>query len=272
MSTQARLVALACLATLVASAAAAAAGTPLKVTSSLDGKTVLPHRISWMAFPTIPTAQVKAVDYLIDGKLRWIGDASPSTYSYTGGYLVTSWLTPGLHTFTVRVIATNGDTASNSVTARVLPAPVPPAALVGSWQRTINTTNAPTPGSAGNPTDTITPDGTYTITFSREWIEDHFPGKFSISGSIKGNSGDGFELLSDWTPSSTSFHVQGAVSIQPFDVNTDQLGGSWCNWGGPGANYSWTVTGNTLTLTPIGGKDACSIRGFIWTGKWTRVG
>ena len=197
MSTQARLVALACLATLVASAAAAAAGTPLKVTSSLDGKTVLPHRISWMAFPTIPTPQVKAVDYLIDGKLRWIGDASPSTYSDTGGYLVTSWLTPGLHTFTVRVIATDGDTASDTVTARVLPAPVPPATLVGSWQRTINRANAPTPGSAGNPTDTITPDGTYTITFSRKWIEDHFPGKFSISGSINGNSGDGFELLSD---------------------------------------------------------------------------
>jgi hypothetical protein len=154
----------------------------------------------------------------------------------------------------------------------VLPAPVPPATLVGSWQRTINRANAPTPGSAGNPTDTITPDGTYTITFSRKWIEDHFPGKFSISGSINGNSGDGFELLSDWTPRSTGFHVQGAVSIQPFDVNTDQLGGSWCNWGGPGADYSWTVTGNTLALTPIGGKDACSIRGFIWTGKWTRVG
>jgi hypothetical protein len=31
------------------------------------------------------------------------------------------------------------------------------------------------------------------------------------------------------------------------------------------------VSGSVLTLTPIGGKDACSIRGFIWTGKWARV-
>jgi hypothetical protein len=77
--------------------------------------------------------------------------------------------------------------------------------------------------------------------------------------------------LTDWTPGPRSFHVQGAVSIQPFDGNTDQLGGSWCYWGGPGANYSWTVHGRVLTLTPFGGKDACSIRGFIWTGEWTRV-
>ena len=263
--------------------AASASASPalLKVTSSLDGKTVLPHRIPWIAFMSIPEAQINQVDYLIDGKLCWVGTGNPtkytgtssyySTYSDTGGYLVTSWLTPGLHKFTVRVIALNGQTGSDSVVARVLPAPIPPPALVGSWQRTINTANAPAPGSAGNPTDTITPDGTYTITFSRKWIEDHFPGKFSISGSIVGNSGDGFELLTDWTPGPTSFHVQGAVSIQPFDVNTDQLGGSWCYWGGPGANYSWTVTGRALTLTPIGGQDACSIRGFIWTGTWTRV-
>jgi hypothetical protein len=272
MSSQARFLSLVCLAALVAATVATAASNPLKVTSSLDGKAVLPHRISWIAYPTIATSQIKAVDYLIDGKLDWIGDASPSTYSDTDGYLVTSWLSPGLHRFTVRVVARNGDTAADTVTARVLPAPVPPAALVGSWQRTINTAGAPAPGSAGNPTSTITPDGTYTITFSQKWIEDHFPGKFSISGSIVGNSGDGFELLSDWTPGRATFHVQGAVSIQPFDVNTDQLGGSWCEWGGPAANYSWAVTGKVLTLKPVGGADACSIRGFIWTGRWTRIG
>ncbi len=276
-------VALICLAGLGAAPAVAASASPalLKVISSLDGKTVLPHRIFWLAFMSIPQAQISQVDYLIDGKLCWVGTGNPSTYpgtssyystySDSGGYLVTSWLTPGLHKFTVRVVALNGQTGSDTVVARVLPAPVPPAALVGSWQRTIKTADAPAPGSPGNPTETYTPDGTYTITFSRKWIEDHFPGKFSISGSIDGNTGDGFELLTDWTPGLHSFHFQGAVSIQPFNENTDQLGGSWCYWGGPGANYSWTVHGSALTLTPIGGTDACQIRGFIWTGTWTRI-
>ena len=107
-------VALICLAGLVVAPAATASATPLRVTSSLDGKTVLPHRISWMAFPTVPRAQIKEVDYLIDGKLCWVGHASPSTYSDTGGYLVTSWLTPGLHSFTVRVITLSGQTASDT--------------------------------------------------------------------------------------------------------------------------------------------------------------
>jgi hypothetical protein len=266
-----RIAALVFPATLIAATVAAASGTTLKVTSSLDGKTVLPHRIAWMAYSTVPTAQIKEIDYLIDGKLRWVGHDSRSTYSDTGGYLVTSWLTPGVHKFTVRAVSGNGQTASDTVAARVLPAPVPPAALVGSWTRTINTSDAPSPGSPGNPTDTDTPSGAYTITFSRKWIEDHFPGKFTISGSINGNTGDGFELLTDWTPKSSTFHVAGAISIQPFDGDTDQLGGSWCYWGGPGADYTWKVTGTTLTLEPAGGADACSIRGFIWTGKWTKI-
>jgi hypothetical protein len=259
-------------ATLISVAVATASSPTLHVTSSLDGMTVLPHRIAWMAYSTIPTAQIKEIDYLIDGRLRWIGHASRSTYSDTGGYLVTSWLTPGTHKFTVRTIALNGQMASDTVAARVLPAPIPPAALVGSWHRTIDTSDAPPPGSSGNPTDTDTPSGTYTITFSRKWIEDHFPGKFTISGSINGSTGDGFELLTDWTPKPSTFHVAGAISIQPFDGNTDQLGGSWCHWGGPGADYTWRVTGTTLTLAPVGGADPCIIRGFIWTGKWTKIG
>ena len=37
-------------------------------------------------------------------------------------------------------------------------------------------------------------------------------------------------------------------------------------------DYTWSVSGNTLTLMPVGGKDPCPLRGFIWTGDWTRAG
>jgi hypothetical protein len=38
------------------------------------------------------------------------------------------------------------------------------------------------------------------------------------------------------------------------------------------AKYNWTVSGSTLTLSPVGSHDACGIRGFVWAGTWTRVG
>jgi hypothetical protein len=40
---------------------------------------------------------------------------------------------------------------------------------------------------------------------------------------------------------------------------------------GPPATYTWSVNGDTLTLAPVGGRDACAIRGFVWAGQWTRV-
>ena len=49
-----------------------AATPPFAVTSSLDGKTVLPLRTRWLAYPKLPAAKIQEVDFLIDGKLRWI--------------------------------------------------------------------------------------------------------------------------------------------------------------------------------------------------------
>jgi hypothetical protein len=253
------------------SSMAIASGTPFNVTSSLDGKSVLPHRIHWLAFPALPMAQVKAVDFVIDGKVDWIEHARPYTYADDGGYLVTSWLSPGLHRFTVRAIADDGRTASDTVVARVAPPPAVPPALAGTWQRTVNTADAPAPGSPGNPTDTYTPDGTYTMTFDRKWIFDSFPGKFSVEVSENEKTGDGFQFVDDWTPGASSFYVQGAVTFR-VPNNSQRLAGWWCETWGPSATYTWSVTGDTLTMAPVGGPDACAIRGFIWTGRWTRVG
>lgn len=136
-----------------ASSALAHPAAPFHVTSTLDGKTVLPTRIRWIARSRIPASQVTEVDWLIDGKLRWTesqpvpGDTRTiAAYAYGGaaglsaeGYLVTTWLTPGRHRFTVRVSDTNGGKAADTVTARVLPAPQPPAALAGAWTRVVTT-------------------------------------------------------------------------------------------------------------------------------------
>ena len=93
-------------ATSAALAQSGAAG--FTVHSSLDGKTVLPLRIHWIAHPQLPSAQVKEVDFLIDGRLGWVEKKTPYVYADDGNWLVTSILMPKKHTFTVRVVSTTG--------------------------------------------------------------------------------------------------------------------------------------------------------------------
>ena len=244
---------------------------PFNLASSLDGKTVLPHRIHWVALPALPKSQLREVDFLIDGKQAWVERKLPYDYADDGGFLVTSFLKPGEHRFSVRAIPLHGQPATDTVTARVLPAPQVPAALAGTWQRTISdTSSAPPTGTKSNPTGTLTPPGTYKITFDRRWIHDEYPCTTSpcrfVSSTQAGNL-----FNSDWNPGPSTFHVQGGVTFQVFK-DTERLGPWWCQTWGPAATYTWSVTGNTLKLAPVGGHDACAIRGFVWSGTWKRAG
>jgi len=241
----------------------------LAIASSLDGRTVLPHHLHWLAYPKLPQADVAEVDFVIDGKTYWVEKQAP--YVYSGdlngrqeGYLVPSFLAPGLHRFAVRAQTTDGRAATDAVTARVVPPAAVPAALAGTWRRALA---HPVPPDTGGEGSQPTPAGTYTITFSRQWIEDHFPGTFSPSNKIC----NGCILDDDYVPATHTFRVWGGVNVAAQSHWTAR-GGWWCNADGPAATYSWSVSGTTLTLKPSGGKDACGQRGATWTGQWTRIG
>lgn len=258
---------------LTPASASSAAGSPAQpqftVKSSLAGKSTLPHRVQWNAFPSLASSKIARVEFLVDGgRARWIERNAPYAYA-DAGWFVTSWLAPGRHRFQVRATANDGRVAIETVVAQVAPAPAPPADLAGTWQRTIDASGAPKPGSKGNPTSTFTPSGVYRLTFEKRWMHDQFPGRFVYPAS--NNTGNGFVFLSDYTATPTLLHVQGEVIFHPL---SDKLaeGGWWCYEAGPAADYRWTVTGETLKLVPVGGSDACGIRGFIWAGEWTRVG
>jgi hypothetical protein len=106
----------------------------LSVTSTLDRHTTLPIRIHWQAFPSASATDVSEVDFLIDGKLGWVEDKKPYFYGSDGNWLVASFLTPGVHSFTVRVITTDGHTATDTVNASAARPPAPPVALRGvTW-------------------------------------------------------------------------------------------------------------------------------------------
>src|SRR3954469_24093696 len=103
------------------SAAAAGAGvSALSVHSSLDGKTVVLHRVKWVA-TVRPAATPVKVFFLIDGKVRWVETKAPFVYGDDTGWLVTSWLRPGRHRFTVRAVASDGAKAESSTVATIAP-------------------------------------------------------------------------------------------------------------------------------------------------------
>ena len=256
---------------LVTAAGAAALDTAWKVTSTLDGKKVLPRRIAWIATtPGLRRSGLKSggIGFLIDGKIADFTDNAPFTYAGAGGYLVTTWLRPGPHTFTVRAHAKDGTVVDDTVTARTVAPAAPPSALVGTWVRTVtDNSGAPRAGSSGNPEGIGTPIGTYKLTVDPRWIQTVFPGKYGPKTS--GKTGGGFIIDNDWTPGTKAFRALGGVQFK-VGQDIDAEGGWWCNPGGPVANYTWSVSGNTLTLTP-GGKDACGVREFIWAGEWKRA-
>jgi len=255
--------------TSASSAGGPSAQSQFTVKSSLDGMNLLPHRIRWLALPSLASNKVARVDFLVDGgRIRWTERNAPYAYA-DAGWFVTSWLAPGRHSFQVRATAKDGRVATDTVVARVGAPPAPPAALAGTWKRTIDTSSAPKPGSKGNPTSTFTPSGIYRLTFEKRWMRDQFPGRFVYPASNK--TGNGFVFLTDYTATPTLLHVRGEVIFHPI---SDKLaeGGWWCYEAGPAADYRWTVSETTLTLTPVAGSDTCGIRGFIWAGEWTRVG
>ena len=255
--------------------AVAANPAPFTVTSTLKGKKLLPRRIRWVASPSLPAAQIREVDFSIDGgPPKWIEKLAPYTYGEDENgrhqnYLVTSWLTPGRHRFIVRAIAMDGRRAEQTVLARVLPAAAPPAGLAGTWTRTLkDTSTAPAAGSPGNPTYTHTPPGTYTLVIDKRWIQTRFPGRYVRPASD--DSGEGWILDSDYTAGATSLLALGSVVFRQF--HDDAEGGQWCWEDGPPSNYAWSVSGDTLTLRPMHGADPCTVRGFIWAGDWKRAG
>jgi hypothetical protein len=121
----------------VSSALAGVGDTSFTVTSSLDGKSVLPVRSHWIAYPKIDPSQgqVSEVDYLIDGFHAWTAHSSPWYFGDSGNWLVTTILKPGLHTFTVRAVVSPDTVAVDKFKARVVAPPKPPARVAGSWSR-----------------------------------------------------------------------------------------------------------------------------------------
>ena len=244
------------------SATAEQSPEPFTIRSSLDGKTGLAQRIRWIAYPSAGV-RFPGVEFLIDGKVVSTNRIPPYAFGGDGrdeatgkvntGYLVTSWLPPGMHEFTVRARglgANRNTTATKTVVARVRPAKAPPAQLVGTWRRELTVAAPPDRNMLFR--EVTAQPGTYRIIVDRRYIR--------IFGTAPRK-----HVKIDYIASRAALTWGGPV----WTGDPDE--GGLCEPWGPTTTYSWSVSEDTLTLVPSDKADPCKQRGAIVTGEWTRV-
>jgi hypothetical protein len=236
--------------TIVAASSAVAAGdaTGLKLTSTLDGKKTLPHRIHWIATAK-PAASVRRVEFLIDGKLRWVETNPPYVYGDDGNWLVTSWLSAGRHRFSVRAVSTANRRTTRSVVALVGSPPAVPAELATSrWTRVY--TKAET-GDA--------PAGKWTLSIT--------PAGWKIMDPAGGGN---FIDVAYLAPG--SLETRGGIWTRPRASQEPNVkeGNGWCEDTNEPVRFKWSVAADKLTFT-LRGPTRCDGLGDFLSKTWSRA-
>jgi hypothetical protein len=208
---------------------------------------VLPHRIHWHGIPSIPPAGVKEVDFLIDGKIRWREQRPPYTYGNDGNYLVTTWLSPGRHRFTVTAISTDHRSATTSTTIRVLPGAPPPADIAGTWTRIL------TKAEAGGAIDSA--PGRWRLTIDKVGWKFRDPGTHGALVDVA--------YLAPGT-----IEARGGIATK-LPGRGDE-GNIWCDAPFEPVRYRWVVESDTLTLT-VAGPKRCDGQSNVWARTWSRA-
>jgi hypothetical protein len=238
-------------ATVAAAVAVVATGSALAsqaktftVSSTLSGTRVLPHRIDWLGKPSLLPSRISEVDFLIDGRRAWVEHHAPYSYGYDGNYLVTSWLKPGLHTFTVVAVTTDGRRATVSSEARTLSPATPATALAGLWQRKVSAAEAGSFGRAG----------IWTLIVDR------------IGWRLLDPSRRQGALIDVAYLSPTTLEARGGIATRDHDPRENN---PWCDEPFQPVRYHWHVGGRRHVLT-LAGPKRCDGQSGVWAGVWTR--
>ena len=232
MTIRARILSLALLAGVVAvsSALAGSSDTSFTVTSSLDGKTVLPLRSHWIANPN-DTQSIDHVDFFIDGFHAWTQHQAPWYYGGQGNWLITTVLKPGMHKFVVRAYDVANQMAVDTVQARIVAPPKPPAKLAGSWKSAT-------------------------------------PRPFGLAGTLY-IAKNGWTLGPN-NFVDAQYLTNGSIVLGPQIVDRPEQARAPCG-SDPRHTWKATIAAGDkkMTLAPVG-KDPCAIRAAIFKGTWTR--
>jgi hypothetical protein len=226
---------------------------PITVTSTLHGRANLPPRIRWTVTTSLPTTEVREVQFLIGNKLRWVDRQAPYSFAGDGGYLITTLaigVLPSV-TFISRVVSNDGRTASEVVQANV---PPPPQQTLSPLILGRRVTAADLKKSGAEPPP---PAGRWQLYLD--------PGGGLFESPHFGASARAYQYLS--TP--RTLRIYAPIRLGPEGIGGTYLGyhvdAEDCGPTPPFAIYRWS-TGHGFNLTAI--RDPCGARRAILEGTW----
>jgi hypothetical protein len=259
---------LACTVALSTTACGSSTQTPtplaLRALSSISDGAVLSDPVRWTATAAgVPATQVGQVDFLIDGRVRWIEHHPPYVFNGDGDELFPWLLGPGGHRLAVRIVTRTGATGStvSSVTVSI-PAPIP-VQLLGTFSRTVTVADVlPPRPSPHEPRGEALLAG---VSRGEALLAGVWRLRVQADGSITINAPDG-------AASTEAFLADpdGILTLEgPANwLRSDDRQSGFCEIETIGA-YTWSAHARSLVVTPQ--HDTCTKRSSVFAGDWRRT-
>jgi hypothetical protein len=226
----------------------------LRVLSSITSGAVLSSALIWTAVPVgIAPSHVASLEFLIDGRVRWIERRPPYVFDGDGAELFPWLLGPGPHSLAVRVVSAAGTSASMSADITVAPQPPVPGDLVGSFTRTVTNRDVRrTARLRHKPADQPLPTGVWRLQIAAT----------GVIGYDNPRGGAGNEAFVAAVNGTLALEGPASWLLPPARR------GGFCAVE-PIGSYTWITRGRTLVLTAR--RDRCADRNSMFTGAWRRM-
>jgi hypothetical protein len=227
------------------------------ITSSIREGAELTGPVRWKAGLTgLTAADVSEVRFLIDGKVEHVERLEPFEFAGAHNRLLPGTLAPGSHTFAVDARLTRGGRLTAASTANVSQRARPiPAAVVGTWTRTVTPAEVARTERFRNPEDgDPLPVGRWTVKIGADGVA-RYTDPFRRSDSL--------------TVGQVRFDPSGSLIV----------GGEIPNAGGEGyfcpetvgtGTYRWSARRDTLVAHVLA-DGKCADRNSFWNGTFTRT-
>lgn len=235
------------------------ASSPPEVTTTIPDGTQLTRAVPWqVTVKPVGAGVVQEVDFLVDGRQRWVEREEPYFFDDDHQVLPPWLLGAGDHVLTAHVVMTDGATADATAHVHVRVDTSSDKKIAGRYHRVVTGADQrraasyriPAKGAFGN----VTPTGRWTI--------DLKPDGELVGVDPTGDTTAAF--VEPFTVSGSTVTLYGPAVWRQPDPATPSL---FCEPERPG-RYTWSLSGSMLTITTK--QKVCADRDTVMVGTWRR--